>query len=66
MLFLILFLVVIFSEQDNFYSTALHEIDHAIGLGHVVTTNIMNVNGNKSLDSLQTGNIAGIRSIYGH
>jgi len=63
---------IIFSQQDvssrcdEFYQTALHEIGHALGLGHVTTENVMNVNSsNFNFDSLQEGDISGIRAIYG-
>ena len=63
---------VIFSKRDvsnrcnKFYQLALHEIGHALGLGHVTTQNVMNVNSsNFDFDRLQRGDILGIRSIYG-
>lgn len=63
---------VIFSQSNvsnrcnQFYQTALHEIGHALGLGHVTTPNIMNVDSQQfDFEKLQDGDIAGIRSIYG-
>jgi len=63
---------VIFSKQnvddrcDDFFQLALHEIGHALGLGHVNSENIMNVDvSNFTFDTLQDGDIKGIRSIYG-
>lgn len=50
----------------GYYLFALHEIGHALGLGHVSTSNIMAADESKFfLDGLQSGDIAGIRQIYG-
>ncbi len=42
---------------------ALHEIGHVLGLGHVLSNNVMNPN--QSYDDLQSGDITGAQSIYG-
>jgi predicted Zn-dependent protease len=42
----------------------LHEIGHALGLGHVSTDNVMNP-GVQHLTDLMPGDIEGIQSIYG-
>jgi hypothetical protein len=47
----------------NLYSLALHEIGHALGLGHVQSDNVMNPN--KTYPDLQPGDIQGVQSIYG-
>jgi hypothetical protein len=41
----------------------LHEMGHVLGLGHVLSNNVMKSNSN--YDHLQSGDIAGIQSIYG-
>jgi Matrixin len=48
---------------ENLYFIALHEIGHALGLGHVQSNNVMNPN--KVYSNLQAGDIKGIQSIYG-
>lgn len=48
---------------EGIYSLSLHEIGHILGLGHVVSLNVMNPN--KSYLQLQSGDIKGIESIYG-
>ncbi|NJC24858.1 matrixin family metalloprotease [Neolewinella antarctica] len=50
---------------DQFYNLALHEIGHALGLGHVSSDNIMSTNFSNDVTELQPGDVAGIRSIYG-
>lgn len=57
-------------RNDNFdcnimYRMALHEIGHALGLGHIVSPNIMNAADFGSFDDLQAGDIEGIQSVYG-
>jgi hypothetical protein len=42
---------------------SLHEIGHVVGLGHVSSNNVMNPD--RSYDDLQSGDIAGVQSIYG-
>ncbi len=48
----------------SFYSVALHEIGHAIGLGHVGDSNQLMYAFTGSAD-LQSGDIAGARYLYG-
>ena len=54
------------SNCHNVYILALHEVGHALGLGHVDSDNIMQVGRAKnSFDGLQDGDIEGIIAIYG-
>ncbi len=48
---------------DSYYCLALHEIGHILGLGHVVSNNVMNPD--KYFKKLQQGDIKGIQTIYG-
>jgi len=48
---------------QNLYVLALHEIGHALGLGHVQSNNVMNPN--KAYLDLQPGDVLGVQSIYG-
>lgn len=48
---------------DSYYYLALHEAGHILGLGHVVSNNVMNPNENYK--ELQPGDIQGIQAIYG-
>lgn len=51
---------------DRFYLYALHEIGHALGLGHAVAGNVMSPgSGRRGVNELQPGDIEGIRQIYG-
>lgn len=54
-----------FSTCELFYRFVLHEIGHALGLGHVNSTNIMNPEILELHDGLQPGDIEGIRALYG-
>jgi hypothetical protein len=49
---------------EGFQNLVLHEIGHALGLGHVSTDNVMNP-GVQHLTDLMPGDIEGIQSIYG-
>lgn len=48
---------------DGFQNLALHEIGHTLGLGHVSSSNIMNID--YYLPELGNGDVLGIQSIYG-
>lgn len=48
---------------EKIYTLAIHEIGHALGLGHVQSNNVMNPQ--KVYHDLQPGDIEGIQSIYG-
>jgi hypothetical protein len=54
-----------FQNCENAYSIILHEIGHALGLGHVLSDNIMHPNNITKFKKLQGGDIQGIQSIYG-
>lgn len=51
------------SDQDIFAAVALHEVGHALGLGHVSYNSVMTPR--ISASTLQTDDINGIRQIYG-
>lgn len=53
-------------DCNQFRILALHEIGHALGLGHVNSDNIMTSSERKfQFDGLMLGDIQGIQSIYG-
>jgi hypothetical protein len=53
-------------SESSFYSLALHETGHALGLCHSNSLNIMSYNSSfYDYDGLQPGDIEGIISIYG-
>ena len=55
-----------FQSCNNFYRTGLlHEIGHALGLGHVKSNMVMNPIAYKNFSHLQTGDIKGVQTIYG-
>jgi hypothetical protein len=62
---------VMFTNNANlschvFFILALHEIGHALGLGHVGSENIMNIGRDKyAYEGLHIGDIAGIKALYG-
>jgi hypothetical protein len=48
---------------DSYYYLSLHEIGHILGLGHVLSNNVMNPD--QYYKQLQQGDIQGIQAIYG-
>ena len=52
------------SDCRIFYAYVLHEIGHSLGLGHSSPDNVMG-SINTNLEGLQSGDIEGIRQIYG-
>ncbi|OJJ19470.1 hypothetical protein BKI52_21930 [marine bacterium AO1-C] len=49
-----------------FYGFVLHEIGHALGLGHVQSANIMNPDfPDFNITTLQSGDLKGIEALYG-
>ena len=54
------------NDCNSFYLFALHEIGHALGLGHVGTANVMNPDFlDFDFQELQTGDTSGIQELYG-
>ena len=53
-------------DCDLFYRFALHEIGHALGLGHVQSANMMNPDfSTLNITTLQNGDLKGIEALYG-
>lgn len=53
-------------DCDFFYGFVLHEIGHALGLGHVQSANIMNPKFRDfNITTLQDGDLKGIETLYG-
>lgn len=50
---------------ESFYVFMLHEIGHALGLGHVRSDNIMNPDTYKKHSKIQKGDSTGLIKIYG-
>lgn len=53
------------STCDAYYYLALHEAGHILGLGHVLSNNVMNPDKYYYYKKLQQGDIQGIQTIYG-
>jgi hypothetical protein len=53
------------STCDSYYYLALHEAGHILGLGHVLSNNVMNPDKYYYYKKLQPGDIQGIQTIYG-
>ncbi|OYU56799.1 MAG: hypothetical protein CFE25_06130 [Chitinophagaceae bacterium BSSC1] len=60
---------IIFKRNEyicsTIYGAILHEIGHVLGLGHVNSQNVMNPNQFTKYSQLQSGDIIGVKSIYG-
>lgn len=54
-----------FNTCELFYGFILHEIGHALGLGHVDSENIMNPGLIEFPEGLQEGDIRGLQALYG-
>lgn len=50
---------------DSYYYMAQHEVGHILGLGHVLSNNVMNPDRYYLYKNLQPGDIQGIQAIYG-
>ncbi len=55
--------LILNTRSSDRVKLSLHEIGHVLGLGHVSSNNVMNPD--QSYDDLQSGDIAGVQSIYG-
>jgi len=53
------------SDESFLNSIALHEVGHALGLGHTTVTSIMNPVYDSAINSLQLDDINGIQALYG-
>ena len=54
-----------YSTCDSYYYLALHEAGHILGLGHVLSNNVMNPDKYYHYKKLQPGDIQGIQTVYG-
>ncbi len=52
-------------SSDNFYATAVHEVGHAIGLGHIDNPSQIMYAYIGSIDSPQDGDVTGAQYLYG-
>ncbi len=55
--------LVLSSKTSSRKNITIHEVGHVLGLGHVVSNNVMNPN--QLYEHLQPGDIEGVQSIYG-
>jgi len=55
--------LILNSKTSSRRSITIHELGHVLGLGHVVSNNVMNPN--HLYEHLQPGDIEGVQSIYG-
>jgi Matrixin len=62
---LIVFRKNYYNSCQSIYGVILHEIGHTLGLGHVNSKNVMHPSESYLYSTLQSGDIRGIRSIYG-
>jgi hypothetical protein len=61
--------LIVFKKNEyscpSIYGAILHEIGHVLGLGHVVSNNVMHPSQSTRYSSLQPGDIRGGQTIYG-